>query len=91
MIMSCKMIVDEGIVPYHVTQMDKWSSHIGGCKTEKTVRKGCGTNTNELQPIPSKDCLPCCLLYNGECRRLLLEDDMINQISPCRWEIICCL
>ena len=62
--------------------MDKWSRHIGGCKTEETVRKGCGTNTNELQPIPGKDCLPCCLLYNGKCRRLSLEDDMINQPLP---------
>ena len=59
-------------------------SQIGGCKTEETVRVECGTNTNELQPIPGKDCSPCCLLllllFDGECcRRLLslepLEDD----------------
>ena len=93
MIMSCNMSVDERI-PYHVTQMDKWSSHIGGCKTEETVRKGCGTNTNELQSIESKDCLPCCLLllyeYDGECRGLSLEDDMTNQ-PVSLGNIICCL
>ena len=67
------MIVDEGIPP-HID--------IGGCKTEKTVRKGCGTNTNELQSIESKDSSYLLSVVVVRVRWTM------GNVEGCRWRMI---